>query len=333
MLTKLRSRPRPDDLKTQQRRTTNRFGRLVYLSLLGVFSVALLNFLFGDFVFLRADGQVVRDRTTIAATFIARVETIEVQQGEIMDEGQPILQLQSSEMLDRLANLSARRAELVAKAAAFRIRSVTVHDLLPLAERRATETDRVLTQFDQLTQAQLVTSARYDGALLSRLEAQQTVVQLRAESATLDSELAPLETAIADATAALSDLRTHYSEGIVRAPVDGTVGTQIPSPGDVYRPGETIVSIYSGEAYVLAYLPRRYLFPIHAGMEVNVTSGRQVATGVISEILPVTSALPEEFQNTFEPRDRSQLARIRLIDANDFPLHEKVHLTGIYSFL
>jgi len=333
MIKKLRERPRPDTLTTQQRRATNSIGRMIYLGMLCVFALAVLNYLFGDLFFLRADGQVVRDRTTIAATYIARVEAIDVEQGEEVAPGQAMLRLQSTEMLERLAELSAGQARLAAKAAEFKIRSETVRRMLPIAEKRAVETEKVLAKFDSLSNTKLVTSARYDDALSARFEAQQTLVRLKAEEATLADEIAALETAVVDAAKALADLRQHYADGLVSAPVGGAVGTAIPSAGDVYRPGEAIISIYSGEPYVLAYLPRRYLFSITKGMEVKVKSGRHEATGVIDEILPVTGALPEEFQNTFKPRDRSQLARIRLIDAGGFPLHEKVQLTGSLSLI
>ncbi len=36
------------------------------------------------------------------------------------------------------------------------------------------------------------------------------------------------------------------------------------------------------------------------------------ADGVVTEILPLTDTLPKEFQNTFKPSDRSQLAKIKI---------------------
>lgn len=333
MIKKLKRRPRPDDLVTQQRKTTGQAGRMIYLGLLGVFALAMLNFLFGDFVFLRADGQVVRDRTTIAATYIARIEAIGVKQGQEVKLGDTVLNVQSAEMLERLADLSASRARLAAKAAEFRIRAETVTRLLPIAEKRATETARVLAQFEKLSDSNLVTSARYDEALQARYESQEKLVKLRAEKLTLTEETATLEVARADATNALDDLRAHYADGMVRSPVEGSIGSIVPSAGDVYRPGEAMLSIYSGDAYVLAYLPRRYLFSIETGTRVTVASGRHSATGIITQILPVTDALPKEFQNTFKPRDRSQLARIKLLEPGQFPLHEKVELSSIYSLI
>ena len=78
---------------------------------------------------------------------------------------------------------------------------------------------------------------------------------------------------------------------------------------------------------MLAYLPRRYLFPIDVGMEVQISDGRDNADGVVSEILPVTDTLPKEFQNTFKPSDRNQLAKIEIEATKHFPLNQKVSLS------
>lgn len=91
-----------------------------------------------------------------------------------------------------------------------------------------------------------------------------------------------------------------------------------------------MMTLYSGDPYVLAYLPHRYMFSIKVDDKVTVSDGRHSASGVIAEILPVTDALATEFQNTFKPRDRSQLAKIRLVGAQSFPLLQKVSVTSRY---
>ena len=91
-----------------------------------------------------------------------------------------------------------------------------------------------------------------------------------------------------------------------------------------------MLSILTGETYVLAYLPSRYLFPIRPGTKVVVSSGRHRDAGVIENILPVSEALPREFQNNFKPTDRSQLARIRLSNKTKFPTFEKVEISLDY---
>jgi hypothetical protein len=59
-----------------------------------------------------------------------------------------------------------------------------------------------------------------------------------------------------------------------------------------------MLSKFSGKAYVMTYLPSRYVFSIEPDMKVTVSSGWHRKDGVVSEILPVPDALPQEFQNT-----------------------------------
>lgn len=326
MIRSLRKRPRADALKSEQRRVTNRAGRLVYLAMMIALVTAGANFLFGDLVFLRADGLVLRDKTTVSTTYLARVESVRVSPGDRVAKGSPILTLQSTDILERLAELSSKRASLAARAAEFRIRLATASSLLPFAEKREHESEKMLTKLGELANRQVVGLARYNDALRTRFDAKQSFIEIGAQNDALKEELGSVDAARADAEKALAKLRDHYSDGVVRAPVDGAVGNAVPATGDVYRPGETILEIYSGKPYVLVYLPRRYLFEVETGTAVKVTSGRLSAAGRISDILPVTAALPKEFQNSFKPSDRSQLARISFDQTPPFPLHAKVSL-------
>ena len=327
----LRKRVRPDNLPNEQRTARGSLGRIIYLVLLGMFAVVVLNYLFGDFLLFRADGLVLRDQSVVATTYVARVDSIDVREGQVVEKGTPLLKLQSLEILERLADLSIKRAELMAKATDFKIRTETSTLLLPLAERRKSEATRVIKQFDGLTDKGLVTSARYEQALRANFDAQRDHANLAAESHVLNDEMTALQAALTDANATLRDLKALYSNGLVLAPVSGAVGATVPSVGNVYRPGEPLLTIYFGEPYVLVYLPRRYLFPIYVGMQLEVTDGQNTASGVIAEILPLTGTQPKEFQNTFQPSDHNQLAKIELATSSSFPLLQKVRVSQ-YSF-
>jgi multidrug resistance efflux pump len=330
MIQGLKKRPRSDVLVNEKRMVTNPIGRMIYLGVLAVFVVAVLNFLFGDILILRADGLVLKDQTVIATTYVARIQQVDIKEGQHVEKGQVIMRLQSTEMLERLADLSARRARLVADTVEFRIRAETVEELLPLAKKREDEATRVVGKFDELALAGLTTASSYDNALTANFSAQGDRIKLATQIKTLEKEVATLNEARDVSESALRDLQAHYAEGVVRAPVTGAVGVSVPSIGNVYRTGEPMMTLYSGEPYVLAYLPHRYMFSIKVDDKVTVSDGRHSASGVIAEILPVTDALATEFQNTFKPRDRSQLAKIRLVGAQTFPLLQKVSVTSRY---
>jgi multidrug resistance efflux pump len=330
MLKTLRKRPPANVLVTEKRIATNRAGRIVYLMLLLGLGAAVLNYLFGDLVIMRADGLILRNKSVIAATYVARVESIDVREGQEVTKGDVLLDLLSTEMLDRLADLSSRRAQLSLNSVELNIRSEQVSQLLPLAEKRAAQSGKILDKFDELSVAGLVTQPAYDNAMSSNYKAQQDRISLTTQGHTLAQQLAELQAAKRDADTALSDLKNSYDKGVVYSPVSGQIGAFVPSPGDVYRPGDPILSVFWGEPYVMAYLPSRYLFAIRRGMKVRVADGRNESTGVIEDILAVTEGLPKEFQNTFKPLDRSQLARIRFSGPVPFPLHQKVLITLVY---
>ena len=327
MLRKLKKRPRSDKHVNQDRKLGGNWGRRVYLALLFIFALTMINYLWGDLLFLRFAGLVLQDKTVVAVSYVARIEAVEVSEGQTVHQGQTLLRIASMDVLERIADLSIRQAELTQRAAELKLRSDVAMQMQPLAERREEQTDSVLRQFDMLGIRGLVTSARYNEILLANFDAREDRIKFAAESETLSMQIADLEAARRDSMNAIRNLEAHYADGVVRARLDGSIGAQIPSVGDVYRAGEPILSVYSGDAHVLAYLPSRYLFPIRPGMEVTVSSGRYRDDGVITEILPVSDALPLEFQNTFEPRERNQLAKIHLSDPSQFPVSAKVEVT------
>ena len=88
----------------------------------------------------------------MATTYIARVDKVFIQQGSTVSEGSSLLKLQSLEILERLAKLSIKRADLVAKVTELKVRGETAEQLLPLAERHEMEATRVSrsSQVDRL---------------------------------------------------------------------------------------------------------------------------------------------------------------------------------------
>ena len=97
-------------------------------------------------------------------------------------QGHSLLKLQSTEILERLADLSTKRAELIAKETDFKAKAESVVQLLPLAERRVSEAVNTIKQFDTLADARLVTSARYQEALRVNYEASSDRVNLLSQA-------------------------------------------------------------------------------------------------------------------------------------------------------
>lgn len=323
----LRKRPRSDKLVNQERKSNSNLSRRLYLALLCLLALSGVNYMWGDLLLLHGDGLVLRDHNVVATGYVAKIASVNVEKGQTVKKGDVLLRIESMELLERLADLSMRQADLSQRAAEFQLRSQVATQLLPIALRRQKETGAVLAQFDDMSARGLLTSARYEEALRANYDANQDQARLAAEKETLNAQIDSLEAARTAASDALKELQNHYANGVVRAKNDGAIGATVPSVGDVYRSGDPILKIYSGETYVLAYLPTRYLFSIQQGMKVTVSSGRFSDKGVISEILPLSDALPQEFQNSFKPRERNQLAKIKLSNPSAFPVFAKVSIS------
>lgn len=327
---RIKTRPRPDTHSNQVRKPGGNVGRFVYLFLLFAFALALVNYLWGDLIIMRGDGLILRDQTVVAAPYVSRVEEVRVSEGQSVQRGDVLIRVKSAEVLERVADLSVRQAELARQAAETTLRYNTAVQLLPMANKRKSESDAFIKRLEDSANRVAVTSPHYEQALNANYDASRERIRLATETKTLQEQISQLEGARASAVAAIDDLRDLYADGVLTAPTGGAVGARVPYVGTVYSAGEPFLSIYSGDSYVLAYLPRRYLFPIKKGTGVVISGGRRHSKGVVTEILPLSDALPQEFQNTFKPRDRNQLAKIELDGEADFPLFEKVRITLKY---
>jgi multidrug resistance efflux pump len=305
-------------------------GRRIYLGFLISFAAVGADYLWGDMIIFRAEGFILRDKTIIAATYLAEVEAVMAREGQTVAKDDVILRLKSTEILEKIAVLSVQNADLARRTAELRTRVAVAAQLTPLASRREMESRAAVNGLDSLSKEGLTTAARREEALRALYDAREARVFYAAESEMLKSDIPAVERAREDAAAAFEDLARHYAGGQVRAPASGAIGAAIPSPGEVYRPGEPLLTIYSGEPYGLVYLPSRYLFSIRKGMRVIVRNDRRAAEGTISEILPVSAALPKEFQNAFKPQGRNQLAKIRFNGQTPFSISEKVTVSLDY---
>ena len=179
----------------------------------------------------------------------------------------------------------------------------------------------------------LITSVRWEQALRANYDALRDRVRLSGESHVLSEETKALQLALADADTALTDLKTHCADGQVLAPVSGSIGVAVPYVGNVYRPGDPILDLFWRP--LRPHLFAASLSLSHLRRDADANHGRSSITenGVVSKILSVTATLPKEFQNTFQPSDRNQLAKVKLAGGSQFPLNQKVNVSRPYPDL
>ena len=325
---KLKTRLRADTLPSEPRRAPakRRWDSTIYIVLLLALFLAVANHLLGDRVFMRADGLVMQDRKMVAAATTVQATEIKVQPGERVRRGQLLLRAESIDTVGRLAELTLREAEMAERSARLRADLVVAKRLAPKAEERVAELSQRRTEMDQLDRSRLITSQNLDALREDFHQADSRAMSLAAQVEGLSAEIVALDHSRAEVRAAIQELERRYNGGLHHAAEDGIIGPSVPVQGEVLAAGAPLLTVYSGQAYVLAYLPRAYLFSIRNGMQVSVSSGQFMRKGRISEILPISTPVPDEFRNTFRQRESRQLARITLDDGPALPILSTVEI-------
>jgi multidrug resistance efflux pump len=326
MIRHIKKRTKADVFENDVRASKPKWGRYIYLSCVFLFFAYIANLLVGPVNWLQADGLVTSDRIVIATPYDSQVLQISVQPGQVVRKGQVLAHVHSSQVANVLATLAAQNAATVARQAELAIRVDIANAVMKSADERLIEAENVIRKLSSARS--IVTDASYSSAVRERYNATQERAARDAERRSSLVQLEKLQEAQAEAVAAMNDIRSRYSDGSILAPADGVIANSVARQGDVIRLGDALTEMFVGKKFVLAYLETGTLYNVDIGDRVTVAGGFSSSRGTIVDVLPITVQLPAEFQKTFRPTARGQVARVALDDASVFPLSAKIRVTG-----
>jgi len=329
VIKRLRTRQKIETGAIDVRRRVSRLGRWVYICFLALFFLWIFDLFVGPLLHLNADGLLVAEHVSVAVPFTAQVTDVHVMPGARVNEGDPLAQVQSVDLQQSIAMLTARLADLKTRRVDIARKAHVARAVLAVASHRNRESEKTIGRITDIRNGGHVSLSTWSQALNDRFDAKEEVVALQAEAETAGTGLTAIDEALNKAEAAVDDLRSAYNDGLIKASANGIVGLRTARPGDVVPIGVPMMVVYLPAPHVLAYLETGTLYTIKPGDEVEISDGFVTAKGHVGEILPVADTLPEEFRKAFQPRGRSQVARIVLEGDGPFPLFAKVKLTGI----
>ena len=234
-------------------------------------------------------------------------------------------------MLRSLAELSAEKARISSRISQLDARKSVATTLMPLAEQNVTQTEGFLNALQKAGSNGLTVSKNLQEMTSASVQASERYLSMKAEQSSLETEVDANKKALSQVSSAYDDLQSAYNNGVLYAPVSGYIGANVAIAGEVLNGGkDRIANIYTGPSFVLAYIPESYLFDVEEGQKVAVKARGQTVAGYIEKVLPVTEALPPEFQLPNKVRGRGQLVRVSLSDGNTFAIDQKSQITSCY---
>jgi len=320
------------DPQSEERQAKLMRGRVIYLGILGLFSLWLVDFLIGDFFYFRGNGIVLAERAALASEFPVTVRDLVVREGDKVEKGRYLGRISSQRVLESVARLTSDLAGHQSQYTQVRVRMETIDAILEAANLRASEAAVARTEYDRLKDGGWLPLFKHGLTVDREFATLVDFETLRVEREVVETEGAHLRQVIEETEGALQDLKRLYADGKLTAPISGVVGRLTVAEGSVVDTGEPIMEVYGARRYVLAYVPTGTLYSLAVGDDITVEYGVATASGRVSRIEPVAAALPAEFQRTFKPVERAQLAWVELDGDNDElpPLFSKVQLTRDY---
>lgn len=272
----------------------------------------------------RAMGTLERDRIQLSAPVAEQIADIHVAEGDKVEAGQLLLQLDSRSAAARVAQ---RRAELAEAGARFdelqqgaRVEERrAARAAIEAATAAATEARLRYQRTRELFVAKVVGQAELDAAIAERDHTKALVEQaneqwLQLENGTRSEQLAQAEARVAAAAAALKAEEKALDDLSLRAPLASEVDILPWKRGDRVAQGTQLVALLAlDKPYARVYLPQTAISKLSRGdkLEVWVDGVEQPLKGTVRNIRSQPAFTPFYALNE---RDRARLMYLTDID-------------------
>ena len=272
-------------------------------------------------------GTLERDRIELVATVSEVITDIYVREGELVNSGQPIMQLDARISEAERASLAANMEQAAARVAELergpRFETIAeTRALVAGSQARLVEADHNLKRVQSLYQRGLASKADFDSAEASfsssvaNLEAVQESLKAL-ENGTTTEELQQARQALVAAQANLSRSQLLQDKLSIKAARDGVVDDVLFKTGEQPHAGDVVaVILASGTPYARVYIPQNYRAQVVPGTELPVYIDGLAAPlkGIVRKISSDPAFTP---YYALTERDRSRLAYLAEIDLGE----------------
>lgn len=331
MITSLRTKVRPDALRTQVRSGGKSVGRRIYFASIFLLVSFLLYYSLGGYFLLEVEGLVASDRTEVSAMSLSRVIDVKVIPAQSVKSGDLLLSVQAPDVLMQFDQARSRLSDIIRRDDQIRSRLASIATLKPLASSYSARASKFDSAASGAGTKGFATSSHLAGSARDSYNAARDLSLLETEEQALHAEMATQNKLRGEASELLRQLDAIYHSGHIYAPIDGKVGGVVPDRGQVFGAGERMLSINAGRPYVLAYVPTARTYALVNRQQVIVTDGVRRIVGRI-ERLPnqnaIAGAVPKDLQTAFRAPSVREVFRVNFDSDPPFPLFSKVSVVN-----
>ena len=230
-------------------------------------------------------------RVDIGSTLTGRVEQVNVREGDAVQAGEVLVQLEGDELRAALAQAEAAeqqaRAALAGRRGSGRTTAQATQAQADATQRAA---GAALVRAQQLVAQGFYSSAQLDEARRASDVAQAQARSARAQvqaSGDTGTDVAQAQAQLDVARAAAGAARARLAQASLRAPLDARVLVRDVEPGQIVQPGKALLSLaLAGPTQLVAQVDERFLDQLRPGQNAAVVAdafpGERFAARVLS---------------------------------------------------
>ncbi len=310
------------------------FDRALYLIIIALAMFLFLRYIVIKTTIIKADGQVMMHKIDVNFTHDIRLLEYNVSEGDTIKQHQKLFSYIEDQLdNDALGILSyqedeATKAkallELDFKISSQRIKIKAMKDNLALLQ----------SEYDKTTELVLL-----DVYTIDKLnEITSKIGILKTQLALLYNELALLNRQKKNIPSLEINAFNYGSSGgqllnsIYNAPIGGVIGQISVSEKETCYRTESVLTIHdTDKVFIKGYFKLDDLKDIHVNDEVTIEfPDNTFSSGIINKYYVSTYAMPEEFQKTYEPTERSivvEIAPLNIYEAEKWAKYHKLNIT------
>ncbi|MES2189461.1 MAG: efflux RND transporter periplasmic adaptor subunit [Pseudomonadota bacterium] len=235
-------------------------------------------------------------RVNVGSTATGRVAQVLVVEGQQVQAGQPLIQLETAELQAALAQAGA--AEKQARARLDGLRSTgraaaNAQLLQAQATLRAAEADLARTR--QLVAQGFLSAATLDDKQRAVDVARGQLAGAQAQAGANDdggTDVAQAQAQVAQAAAATVVAQVRLAQAAVRAPTAARVLTRTVEPGQIVQPGAALLSLaLAGPTQLVAQVDERFLDQLRAEQKASVVADAFAGQPFAARVLSIAPAV------------------------------------------
>ena len=230
-------------------------------------------------------------RVDIGSTLTGRVEQVRVREGDVVQAGDVLVQLEDAELRAALAQAEAAEQQAAAALAGRRGSGRTTAQAT-LAQTEATQraASAALVRAQQLVEQGFYSGAQLDEARRAAAVAAAQTSSARAQvqaSQDAGTDVAQARAQLDVARAAASAARARLAQARLLAPAAARVLLRSVEPGQIVQPGKALLSLaLAGPTQLVAQVDERFLEQLRPGQSAAVVAdafpGQRFAASVLS---------------------------------------------------